>query len=240
MESHGAKTCTAALQSGGGKPSKRAEETGKNLTASDTEQYKIHCVNNTDENYYFGVYQDFPKSPGLQSVAWQVRKVAKRGSHPTRADVDWVMEYGITLTDWDENLDKFTGTLQEKAELGNEYQAISDGEFQVIDPNPTGQTSKGQVVFRNNTKNPYAMDLNMGFTIDSKIIASKRDVHPNEFTLFDVHPQYFVACFRKIELGQLVDSGIALGPLEVQFVDGSTTMTVEALIDGGEYKLVMY
>ena len=202
--------------------------------------YKIKCVNATNENYYFAIYQTFPTSPGLKSVAWKTRRLPKRGSVPTVADIDWVMKYGVAITNWDENLDKFTGSQQINAQLGEIYQVAAEDEFPVIDPTSIGKTSAGQIVFRNNTKTPFAMDLNMGFTLDGNIIASKRDVHPHESTLFDVHPVYYAACYRNIELGQLVDSGIALGPVEVAFKDGSTSMTVEAYIDNGEYKLVAY
>lgn len=35
--------------------------------------YSIQLVNDTTESYFFAVYQDFPLSPGLESLAWQVR-----------------------------------------------------------------------------------------------------------------------------------------------------------------------
>ena len=57
--------------------------------------YSILCLNNTDENYYFAVYQDFPMSPGLKSLAWQVRRLPKKGSGPSHNLISWPRGYLI-------------------------------------------------------------------------------------------------------------------------------------------------
>ena len=107
--------------------------------------YTIHLVNNTDENYFFGVYQKFPSSPGLKSLAWQVRRVPKRGSQPSHGDVTWNLKYGINIANWDPNQSKFSGDQYQDAELGEKYQVTSDDSgFANIDPNPIGRTDPGK------------------------------------------------------------------------------------------------
>ena len=200
--------------------------------------YTIHMLNNTDDNYFFAVYQTFPSSPGLKSLAWQIRRLPKRGSQPTCSDVTWFMNYGIAITNWDANLNGYTGEQYQDADLGQKYQVVSNGSFPTIDPTPIGTTgNSGEIAFTNNTQSPNATDLSMGFTINSNLVCSQEGVHANESVLFDVHPTYYVACYRSIQLGQLVDSDVVLGPVEVKFRDGNTVMNVEAFIDGGEYKM---
>ena len=57
----------------------------------------IKCINNTKESYFFGVYQEFPESPGLKSVAWQVRGVPPGGSIPSTSDITWTLTYGVSV-----------------------------------------------------------------------------------------------------------------------------------------------
>ena len=199
--------------------------------------YSILCLNNTDENYYFAVYQDFPMSPGLKSLAWQVRRLPKKGSRPSHNLISWTLRYGISIANWDTNEDKFTGDQMQDADLGKKYQVVSVGEFPNIDPNPIGSSKQGQITFVNNTKGQNAEVLDMGFTVGGNIVACQNGVHPNEGVLFDVHPTYYVALYRNKVLGQLVDSGIVLGPVEVKFDEGVTKMKVEAYKHGREYRL---
>lgn len=213
-------------------------EVAKYYALTDNEvPYSIKFINDTDENYYFGVYQAFPSSIGLKSIAWQVRRLPKRGSAPTTSQVSWTMSYGIAIANWDQNEKEYTGTQQLDADLGNAYEVVSDGDFPNIDPKPTGTTSSGQILFKNNTKSPNAMDLDMGFTVAGNIIAIKPKIHPGEKTLFDVHPTYYVALYRDIKLGQLVDSDVVFGPVTVAFTEGKRTIGVEAYIYNGMYKL---
>ena len=202
--------------------------------------YTINFVNDTDEAYFFAVYQDFPSSPGLRSVAWQVRRLPERGSVPSTNRVSWTMSYGISIANWDADQKEFTGSQQQHAELDNSYEVISNGEFPSINPESTGITEKGQIMFLNNTKPPNAMDLDMGFTVANNIVAVQPKVHSRETTIFDVHPSYYVALYRNIKLGQLVDSGVVVGPVDVIFRDGVATKTVTAYMSSGQYKLKVF
>ena len=198
--------------------------------------YTINFINDTDENYFFGVYQKFPNSPGIQSIAWQVRRVSKRGSIPTTSKVSWTMSYGIAIANWDQNQKEYTGSQKVDTDLGNVYEVVSEGEFPNINPKSTGTTSKGQILFENNTKNP-AMDLDMGFTVANNIIAIQPKVHSGNKAIFEVHPAYYVCLYRNIKVGQLVTSGVVFGPVEVEFKNGLTSIGVEAYMDNGSYKL---
>lgn len=204
---------------------------------SDT-NYQIDFENSTDENYYFAVYQKLPESAGLMSLAWQVRRVPKQiGNQPSTSTVTWTMNYGIAIADWDKDHKKFTGSQTAPATLGNEYEVISQGPFPNINRQPVGTTDPGQIVFKNNTKQPNAMNLAMGLMVGDNLAVVQEVVHANESVNFDVHPTYYVACYRSIELGDLVDSDVQLGPVKVEFENGETTMKVVAYIDAGVYKL---
>ena len=64
-----------------------------------------------------------------------------------------------------------------------------------------------------------------------------RTFHGGESVQFFVHPTYYVALFREIQVGELVTSDIAISPIQVKFDSGFKNATVTAVNDGGTYKL---
>ncbi len=201
------------------------------------ESYRITCVNSSDKSYHFGVYQAFPNSPGLRSVAWKVRGVPPKGLVPSTADIDWTLTYGVSIAKWEPNGKAYTGQQIANAVLGKVYRVVmTEGDIPAIDPTPRGNTSEGVIQFKNNTDKPLAM----GFTVDGSLITgSVQDVAGGESINFDVHPcpVYYVACYRSIEEGQVVDSGIEIGPVQVKYEEGNTKCSVEAAIVAGMHKL---
>ena len=53
-----------------------------------------------------------------------------------------------------------------------------------------------------------------------------------------MHPTYYVTCYCNIVLGQLVDEGVVIGPVEVEFEGGARNAKVVASKDAaGNYRL---
>ncbi len=201
--------------------------------------YSLRLINDTNVNYFFAVYQD---SPGLQSVAWQVRQLPARRSVPTTNDVFWTMSYGISIANWDVNQQKefTTSEQQQYVKLGNSYEVISEDEFPSINPKSIGKTAEmDQILFKNNTSYPSAMNLDMGFTVAGKVVAVQPKAIPGEAILFNASPSYYVALYRKIKPGQLVADavGVVAGPISVTFTDGVASKSVVAYTNGGEIRL---
>ena len=195
--------------------------------------YSIECVNATSQAYHFGVYQKYPDSMGLTSVVWKERPVPPMGSIPSTASVDWVMSYGASISDFDKNNSTWTGEQVIAAELGKVYDIVSEGGVPMINPTPSGPTNPSQIVIKNSTNTV----MNPGFALDYNLIAVKTGTDAGEQAQFSVHPTYYVGCYRDIKLGQLVDSDIALGPVEVKFTEGYTEFQVKAEDIGGTLKL---
>ena len=202
------------------------------------QEYKLTLVNSTDQPFYYGVYQKFPLSPGLVSVAWQVRGIPpQEGDLPSSAEVEWTMNYGLCIANFDKETRVYKGEQFAPAYLGNEYRVISLDGIPSIDPKPTGVVMADEIVLKNNT-GPPAQTLTLGFTICDKIIAVQDKVGGNEKTICRVHHKYYVACYRHIVLGQVVDCTVVLGPVEVNYEGGARTARVVASKDAaGNYHL---
>ena len=194
--------------------------------------------NKTNQPWHFAIYQKYPESPGLNSVAWQVRGVPPiEGSRPSSAEVNWTLNYGLCIANFDKDIMGYTGKQFAPANLGNIYEVVSLDGIPSIDTKPTGVGSPDQIVLKNQT-GPPAQPVTMGFTASNNIIAVQDDVGGSEETIFRVHPSYYVACYRNIVLGQLVDSGVAIGPVEVKYEAGARVAKILASEDaGGNFRL---
>ena len=203
-------------------------------------EYKMIFVNSTDEPWYFGVYQKYPESPGLNSVAWQVRRVPPiAGSLPSAAEVNWTLNYGVCMADFDKDIKGYTGgKLQESSSLrqtSGRYtrEVISLDGIPNIDTKPIGVGTADQ-----NQTEPPAQPVTMGFTASNSMIGVQDDVAGNEETIFRVHPTYYVACYRNIVVGQLVDSGVAIGPVKVKYEAGARIAKILVSENaGGNFRL---
>ena len=90
------------------------------------EQYKLILENGTDQPWHFGVYQKVPTSPGLSSVAWQVRGIPPQASErASQAEVNWTMSYGVCIAKFDRDQDTYTGSQYAPALLSNSYKVLS-------------------------------------------------------------------------------------------------------------------
>ena len=194
--------------------------------------YTLRFKNSTQNAYHFAVYQRFPNSPGLDSVAWQVRGLGPNATNR----VDWSLDYRVAIADWDTNADQFSGSQMSPATLGQIYEVITvQDDIPVINATPIESTEPGLIKLRNNT-NP-AQTVTMGFAIGSQLVAAENNVDAGESVEFTVHPQYYIACYRNIKEGQLVSEGIKLGPVSMEFRNEFTDYTVEAATVAGRLVL---
>ena len=194
--------------------------------------YTLRFVNSTQNPYHFAVYQKYPNSPGLDSVAWQVRGLGPGATNR----VDWTLDYQVAIADWDANAGQFCGSQILSATLGQVYEVTTvQGDIPVINPTPIESTEPGLIKLRNNTH--PAQTLTMGFAIGNQLVAAEKGVDAGESVEFSVHPTYYIACFRDIKQGQLVSEGIKVGPVMVEFQHEFTDYTVEAATVAGRVVL---
>ena len=73
----------------------------------------------------------------------------------------------------------------------------------------------------------------MGFTLSNNIVTAEQNVGGNESTIFRVHPTYYVAGYRDVVLGQLVDEGVSIPAIEVSYDAGVFAHTVQVVEDAG-------
>ena len=199
------------------------------------DEHQLTVQNATDRPWYFGVYQTYPKCLGLTSVAWQVCGVAPSFGIPTTHHIKWSMDIGVCITEFDEDERRYMGVQYAPATVNRIYEvAFLDG-IPSISPTAVGLGRDDSVLIVNNTC-PHAVPVSVGFTLGNNI-AAIANIEGHQETMFRVQPTYFVACYNNLALGQQVDEGAVIGPLEVKYDKGVHNATVEVFKDIGGYHL---
>ena len=198
--------------------------------------YKVQFYNKTGNPYHMAVFKKYPGS--IVSVAWQVRGVPPK-SGPS--NVDFTLNYSVSLSNWDPDNGMFTGYKTIPAELGSNYEAfLNEGvpDIRPLQGGPLKEFSKmkaqmlsvtDQVLVANNTK----QSVTFSFSIDEKVAGGLSGVDGGEQAIFESTPVYYVSAYREIKEGQDLKMGIRVGdPVELQFKD-SNTYSVTVSEEGG-------
>ena len=116
--------------------------------------------------------------------------------------------------------------------MGKQYHVVFEStNVPSIDPKPIGPAGEpNQIELLNNTNVP----LGLGFTLSGDLLVVQENVQGNEAAQFNVHPTYYIALFRSIKKGQMVDSAVVIGPVVLQYKDGYTAAEVSVVIDNGK------
>ena len=79
------------------------------------------------------------------------------------------------------------------------------------------------------------VSLRFGLTLSGDLLVVQEGVQPgNEAAQLNVHPTFYIALFRSIKKGQMVDSAIVIRPVMLQYKDGYTAAEVSAVIENGK------
>ena len=191
--------------------------------------YNLKFVNSSNDWWHFGVYQTFPDAPGLESIVW------RENGLPTgsQAEIHWNMDYGVSITNFDGANVSAVQTIS--AQLGETYQVVIKDGITGIDSTPIAAGGPPDIVsLKNNTTPAKAID--MGFALNGSIIAAQKAVGGQQSSNYQVHPKYYVALFRNVQVGDLVTSDVTVAPIMVEYTQGNTHATVTAYIDAGNTK----
>ena len=185
--------------------------------------YTIKIQNATDKPWCFAIFQKFPTNHKMNSVAWQVLKLAPQiaDNQPPEKEFTWALNYGICIAEFDDDCQKFEVN---QVLLGKHYEVNSI--------NGISQMSEvvrncHHIEFQNKTQNPVK-SLDMGFLINNNLIAVEQGVGGHLSVSYPSNSTYYVACYNSIEVGQLVEEGVTLGPVRVHFEPGIYSHVVKA------------
>ena len=171
----------------------------------------------------------------MNSVAWQVLKLAPQidDNHPPEKEFNWELNYGICIAEFDADDQKFKANQQ----LGRHYEVDSIDGIPSISQTFEVVRNYHHIVFQNKTQNPVKT-LNMGFLVDNNLIAVEQDVGEHLSVSYPANSIYYVACYNNIDVSQLVEDGVTLGPVKIHYEPGIYMRIVKAKKEqSGDYCL---
>ncbi|WP_147820519.1 hypothetical protein [Salidesulfovibrio onnuriiensis] len=196
------------------------------------ENYYVNFSNETDRTWTMAVYQEFPDSVGLDTVAWKKTTVP----HSGYSGVTWMNYYNVAIADYRQlkPLGVYTASQALETELGQEWEIIFENGVQQLRHIGALSTDLGDhIVIHNNS----GLTANPGVGMSGRGSAYKRDILSNASAQFKVTPTYYAALFRDVELGEVISSNIEVGPIQLQFSQGTNVANVTAIRTGDSIEL---
>lgn len=185
--------------------------------------YYVNLNNMTDRTWTMAVYQTFPESPGLDSVAWKRTVVPTHGN----SGVTWSVDYNVALADYEQTtpLGVYTASQVLDTQLGSEWEVIFQDDVQQLKfVGALGSDLQDYVLIHNNS----GLVANPGVGMSGYGSAYKQDVLSNNAAQFKVTPVYWVGLFRNVVLGEVISSNVESGPIRLEFDGGSNVADIRA------------
>ena len=189
--------------------------------------YDINFENLTNDTWTLCVYQEFPNSPGLDSVSWKQTTVPTNGT----SGVQWTIQYLACLADYKQQGGK--GVYHAAQKLGTDLGKAWDCVFQdnVQQLSQAGDTTDGQLLITNKSQKL----ANLAIGMDGDIALVKKDVYSGNNAQFVVKPKYYVALYTNLTQGEIISGNQVHGPLEVVFEGGQTSKDYVAKVEGATF-----
>jgi hypothetical protein len=191
------------------------------------DKYYVDFNNLTDRTWSMAVYQTIPNSIGLDSVAWKLSTVPTHGF----SGVDWVVDYNVALAEYrqDAPLGVYCASQALTTHLGYEWDIIyKDGVQQLSLVQALSPELQDHILINNKS----GLEANPGIGMAGMGSVYKRNVLSNASAQFKVTPTYWVGLFRDVQRGEVISSNVEVGPIKLQFAEGSNVATVTATREG--------
>ena len=206
------------------------------------ERYSLHLQNATKLWYHFGVYGQYPVSPGLGSLMWRhcgVPPGEEANGGYSVGQVEWDMTFGVAVASYDKATHEYSIVQKINAELGKCYEVVVKSGIQGIDPTPIDDVpcDPQQIKLVNNTHGP----LDIGFTLGGELFKVHHDVSGGEIVSYVVNPAvphtFYVDVFRQVDIDEHLSSAITVLPVKLKFENGNNSAEVKVVEDSGTVKL---
>jgi len=191
------------------------------------DMYYVDFNNMTGRTWTMAVYQTIPNSIGLDSVAWKRTAVPTSGN----SGVFWEASYNVAISDYlqDTPMGVYKASQAMATELGYEWDIVYIDGVQQLKLVQALSPDKQEYVVINNKSGLVA---NPGIGMAGVGSVFKRSVLSNASAQFKVVPTYWVGLFRDVQIGEVISSNIEVGPIELQFAEGSNVATIDAFRKG--------
>ncbi|CAG8441208.1 13848_t:CDS:2 [Ambispora leptoticha] len=193
--------------------------------------YFIDFINEVpDDTLTFGVYQTFPNTPGIDSVAWLRADVPEKGI----AGVKFNETYCVVNADYfdDNEKGRYKASQTFDTKLGTAWELIEKDGVAQFDKRVSSSNADNLIVIRNSSKTTASL----GIGLSGKLSAIKRKVYVDSVAAFKVTPTFYVGVFTDLEIGEIITDDVILANTKIVF-DGDNVATIRAYLTGHVFNL---
>ena len=178
-------------------------------------------INQTTTTWTMALFQEYPLSPGLDTVSW------KQATAPTGGTVGvaWDVTYNVALGDLQQEngIGVYKASQILPAELGTRWLiTFQDGVQQMI---RQGDAPEPDQIFFTNESGLLASP---GIGMDNSASAYQRSLLSGANAQFIVTPTYYMGLFQNVVLGEVIDMNVTVGPFALAFTGGADKVTITA------------
>ncbi|CAG8548329.1 7155_t:CDS:2 [Ambispora gerdemannii] len=193
--------------------------------------YFVDFINDVpDETLTFGVYQKFPNTPGIDSVAWLRADVPESGS----AGVKFTETYCVVNADYsdDDAKGRYKASQTFDTKLGTAWRLIEKNGVSQFDKKIDPSNADNLIVIKNASKTTASLGIGMS----GKLSAIKRKVYVDATAAFKVTPTFYVGVFTDLEIGDIITDDVILANKKIVF-DGDNVATIRAYLKGHVFNI---
>lgn len=192
--------------------------------------YYCNFANQTDQTWTMGIYQTLPSTPGLDSVSWQQTSVPQSGF----SGVSWSVTYNVVLGGYQQTggIGVYTASQTLPTILGTAWNIVFQDDVQQLQAAGTASQPDEILIY-----NHSGLVANPGIGMSGQGSIYKQGVVGNAEAQFTVTPSYWAALFNQVELGEVISSNVAVGPVQLQYPSGLNSATLTAILNGENLEL---
>lgn len=185
--------------------------------------YFVDFKNKTDRAWIFGLFVTFPKSTGLDTLAWRFDTVGSGRTDFFRLDYG----LGLFLAAYSQNGSRgvYRVTNSEAVNTTGVWSVVG-GRLRL-----TGTVSTSDIFIHNHDDDAVSAGLSMG----NRPVACRRSLESGATVQFGLIPiSLHAALFNELQAGEVIAGNVAVGPLLLDFPKRENQATVTATLRGSE------
>ena len=195
------------------------------LLDAGAQSYFVDFENDSDHVWTMALFQTYPDSVGLESVAWLQARAANGGE----SGVKWDVDYQAMLADYAQSDGRgvYKASQKKTTLLGKKWKVTYENGLQQLFEDGSADRPD-QIVIANQS----GERANLGIGMSGNGAVFKRNVYSGAGAQFIVKPTYWLGLFNDVVRGEVISSNVVVGPKQLVFEDGKNAATVVAYIKG--------
>jgi rhizosphere induced protein len=189
--------------------------------------YSISMQNDLPQTWTFGVFQTYPNTAGIDSVAWKQQVLAST----EKGSVSWQPSSNACIASYSQikGIGVYSSDQIIPAQPGSAWKVVLQNGHQQLQQDTSTPTGPDQILISNES----GQIANPGIGMSGIATAYMKELYSGVDVIFNLPSTYWVALFRQVAAGDAISDLSSTTPLLISFPGGLYSADVQAYLDGG-------